>query len=285
MPVYNGEKYIREALDSLLDQTFTEFELIISDNASTDSTAAICAYYTARDLRIRYIRQNKNLGALGNFLAVVNEARGEYFMWAAHDDLEASRIYLSELIKVIREGDYGMVFPSIDLISMAGDGKSRIVRSRVMDKFLSCSSRDDYRIASIHHYFQVYGLFRRLSMLENLHYFQRAGKLLNCDVLFVQAVSVNLRICYVPNATKIYRIHESQLSGLGDSLRRLVDYLKVSRMCAGFWLWEADVPFKTKVRAVIALLHYNGEGIVRRAVGPVKHFTLKMIGRGVIHAG
>jgi len=87
MPVYNGEKYIREALDSLLAQTFTDYELIISDNASTDGTEAICREYVARDSRIRYVRQNQNRGALANYQFVLDEAVGEYFMWAAADDV------------------------------------------------------------------------------------------------------------------------------------------------------------------------------------------------------
>lgn len=86
MPVYNGEKYITEALDSLLAQTFKDFELIISDNASTDATESICCNYAKRDSRIRYFRQEKNLGALRNFQFVLDEAVGEYFMWAACDD-------------------------------------------------------------------------------------------------------------------------------------------------------------------------------------------------------
>ncbi|WNC86000.1 glycosyltransferase family 2 protein [Thermosynechococcus sp. QKsg1] len=85
MPVYNGAKFIREALDSLLAQTFTDFELIISDNASTDETEAICREYAAKDKRIRYVRQAQNLGAAANFKYVLDEARGEYFMWAAAD--------------------------------------------------------------------------------------------------------------------------------------------------------------------------------------------------------
>lgn len=87
MPVYNGERFIREALDSLLAQTFADFELIISDNASTDTTGSICRSYAEQDTRIRYIRQQENLGALPNFQFVLNEACGEYFMWAACDDL------------------------------------------------------------------------------------------------------------------------------------------------------------------------------------------------------
>jgi glycosyltransferase involved in cell wall biosynthesis len=87
MPVYNGEKFIREALDSLLAQTFTDFELIISDNASTDHTEAIYREYAARDPRVRYVRQGENRGAIANFQFVLDEAVGEYFMWAAADDV------------------------------------------------------------------------------------------------------------------------------------------------------------------------------------------------------
>lgn len=86
MPVYNGEKYIREALNALLAQTFDNFELIISDNASTDATGEICREYAASDSRIRYIRQQENIGALPNFQYVLDNACGEYFMWAACDD-------------------------------------------------------------------------------------------------------------------------------------------------------------------------------------------------------
>jgi glycosyltransferase involved in cell wall biosynthesis len=87
MPVFNGEPFIREALNSLLAQTYSEFELIISDNASTDGTEAICREYAAKDKRIRYVRQPTNRGALANFQFVLDEAVGEYFMWAATDDL------------------------------------------------------------------------------------------------------------------------------------------------------------------------------------------------------
>lgn len=86
MPVYNGKRFIREALDSLLAQTFTDFELIISDNASTDGTEAICREYAARDARIRYVRQSVNHGVGTNWQFVLKEAKGDYFMWAADDD-------------------------------------------------------------------------------------------------------------------------------------------------------------------------------------------------------
>lgn len=87
MPVYNGAKYIGQALDSLLAQTFLDFELIISDNASTDDTETICQSYERLDSRIRYVRQAGNLGALANFQFVLDQAKGPFFMWAAADDL------------------------------------------------------------------------------------------------------------------------------------------------------------------------------------------------------
>lgn len=89
MFVYNGESSIREAIDSMLNQTFNDFELIISDNASTDNTEEVCREYEKIDSRIRYIRQPTNLGASVNFQIVFDESKGEYFMWAAHDDIKS----------------------------------------------------------------------------------------------------------------------------------------------------------------------------------------------------
>ena len=89
LPVYNGERYLAESLDSLLSQSYENFELIISDNASTDGTAGICRRYMKQDCRIRYICQPRNIGAVPNHNFVVGQARGELFKWASHDDLYA----------------------------------------------------------------------------------------------------------------------------------------------------------------------------------------------------
>ncbi|MQA03025.1 MAG: glycosyltransferase [Streptosporangiales bacterium] len=92
LPVYNGERYLGEALDALLGQTYRDFELIISDNASTDATRQICARYAERDDRIRYFRQPTNTGAAENHNFVFRQARGELFKWASHDDLYGRRL-------------------------------------------------------------------------------------------------------------------------------------------------------------------------------------------------
>lgn len=100
MPVYNGARYFRAAIESLLSQTLTDFELIISDNASTDATETIVREFAARDERIVYIRQLKNQGASWNFNCVVERARAEYFKWAASDDVCAPT-FLARCVEVL----------------------------------------------------------------------------------------------------------------------------------------------------------------------------------------
>ena len=87
MPVYNGEPYLKDAIASVLCQTMTDFELIISDNASTDGTEEICREFEKQDARVRYIRNAENVGAAGNYNKVFELARGKYFRWSNADDL------------------------------------------------------------------------------------------------------------------------------------------------------------------------------------------------------
>jgi len=100
LPVYNGEKFLRRRIDSILSQTFKNFEFIISDNASSDLTQAICDEYAKKDSRIRYIRQEKNNGPNWNFNFVLREARSEYFAWAAADDVILPQ-FLEKNLKVL----------------------------------------------------------------------------------------------------------------------------------------------------------------------------------------
>jgi len=100
LPVHNGERFLTETLDSLLAQTFENFELIISDNASTDRTQEICKDYAAKDGRIRYYRKVQNVGAARNFNRVFELSTGKYFKWAAHDDLCAT-VLIERCVEVL----------------------------------------------------------------------------------------------------------------------------------------------------------------------------------------
>ena len=136
MPVYNGEKYLIQALDSLLTQSFKDFELIISDNASTDNTAEICKRYLEKDNRIKYYRNKVNIGWAANFNNLINYATAPYFMMAADDDMwEPS--YISKLINIM-ESDKSIVLAFSVIDSIDEDGK----QIRVYPKILKLSSSE-----------------------------------------------------------------------------------------------------------------------------------------------
>jgi glycosyltransferase involved in cell wall biosynthesis len=115
MPVYNGEPFIREALDSLIGQSYKNFELIISDNASTDDTSKICQEYAARDSRILYVKQTENMGPGPNFSFVLSQARGKYFMWAASDDVWSEN-WIEDNLEAIMSGKADAAFGKIQCI-------------------------------------------------------------------------------------------------------------------------------------------------------------------------
>lgn len=121
LPVYNGERYLAEAIEAILAQTFTDFELILSDNASTDQTQAICQRYVAQDRRVHYIRNSVNVGAAENHNQVFRSANGRYFKWAGHDDHYAPE-YLARCVAVLdREPSAVLCYPKT--LIMDGDGQ------------------------------------------------------------------------------------------------------------------------------------------------------------------
>ncbi len=186
MPVYNGAEYIREALDSLLAQTFTDFELIISDNASNDATTEICQEYAKKDVRIRYILQAENLGPTANFQLVLSEAKGQYFMWAAHDDRWESTFL--ELTVVILENDLGCDLAFSNFIERDLDtGKERfhkILASNSQSIIYNFITRTLNMCPSL-----VYGLYR-VNMLKKMKFISMDF----ADVHFISELAIKSRI-------------------------------------------------------------------------------------------
>lgn len=117
LPAYNNQAHIHETIDSLLIQSYTDFELIISDNASTDDTGAICLDFAARDARIRYVRQADNCGALANFQFVLDLSVGEFFMWSAADDIHSPN-WVEVLVKLLGDNPHAvMAFGQVKYIN------------------------------------------------------------------------------------------------------------------------------------------------------------------------
>lgn len=121
LPVFNGNRFIKRALDSLLKQDYGKFELIISDNASTDTTLSICKEYAAGDKRISVYEQKQNIGSFANFNTVLRLARGEYFMWAADDDYWHPEFISSMVNELENHQEAGVSMCAVDRILDTGE--------------------------------------------------------------------------------------------------------------------------------------------------------------------
>jgi glycosyltransferase involved in cell wall biosynthesis len=167
MPVYNGEKYLREAIASLLEQDYTDFELIISDNASVDRTAEICLELARQDPRIRYYCNETNLGAGPNFRRVFEVARGEFFKWACSDDVHRPGC-LRRLVEVLELAPERvmLVAPHSEII----DEESAVVRARKVEHLHTTRPKPHQRLAEILPKMGIvaaqFGLFRRKSLAK-----------------------------------------------------------------------------------------------------------------------
>jgi glycosyltransferase involved in cell wall biosynthesis len=161
MPLYNAERYVREALDALLAQDYPHFELNISDNASTDATENICREYAARDRRVQYHRAESNMGAVWNFRRVFELSRGEYFMWAAFDDVRAPQ-YLSRCVEAL-EAHPAAVMCCTDIRLIDDDGRE--VGETEFPRGIRMAGREvSERVRAISrslYWYDFYGLMRR----------------------------------------------------------------------------------------------------------------------------
>ena len=122
LAVFNGDNYLAEAIESILAQTHSNFELLISDNASTDRTAEICQHYAARDSRVRYHRNERNLGANPNFNRLVGPASGAFFKWMAHDDLLAPNCLEKSVEALQVNRNAVLCHTAVKMIDENGDG-------------------------------------------------------------------------------------------------------------------------------------------------------------------
>lgn len=254
MPVYNGEQFIRGALDSLLEQSFSDFELIISDNASTDGTEEICRKYVNRDRRIRYTRQPLNLGAYANFKFVLDEARGEYFMWAACDDtrsadfIELNFKFLSENPEYVAStspnGFEGRSMDSQDFVSFALDGG-------LFERF----------IRFFDHCWVSHGIFYALVRTDILR---------GCEVIGQSFIAADWAIdLYLASKGKVHRVKGGyMISGVkgvssssgsfkafrNDAIELLFPFYRLTRYVI---VLAAGLPLAQRIRIISILLKMN----------------------------
>jgi glycosyltransferase involved in cell wall biosynthesis len=206
LPVYNGERYLEEAIRSILSQTFSDFELIISDNASTDSTEEICRAISALDPRVRYYRCEDNQGLAWNWNRVFELASGEYFHWSAHDDLFAPE-FLAAAVEVLDENPTVVLcYSKEQLINEAGEvirdyetRLNRVVSTRLQDRFGDLVLIDHWCLP-------IYGLIRVCALRATAGY----GNYVASDRVLLAELALHGRFHEIPEHLFMFRLHPGQ---------------------------------------------------------------------------
>lgn len=225
LPVFNGERYLANTLDSILQQTYGDFELIISDNASTDRTAAICQEYAARDSRIKYLRAVRNGGAAWNYNRVFELSRGKYFKWAAADDLCAP-VFLERCVAVLeQESDVVLAFPHGKSIDENGQLDKTYPTIRGIDSD-STAERFGAAIITQHPFLPVFGVIRRKILAKT----KLIGSYSGSDRPLVGELALRGRFVQVPEVLFYYRRHADQSWGGGRSRHQQQAWYDPSRI-------------------------------------------------------
>ena len=219
MPVYNGEEFIAQAIQSILDQDFRDFELIITDNASTDATADICQALASKDSRIRYHRNEQNIGATSNFNRCFElSSGGEYFKWCAADDC-ISPNYLSACIKAFEANpDAMLVYGSAQ--SIDPDGNEIPMPRPVMPEKKDRDPVKRYRsvINEVLACTEIFGLFRTEALGNSMLHESYYGS----DRALVAEISLMGTLVHSPDAIFYNRDHPDRSINIEDKGSRAV---------------------------------------------------------------
>jgi glycosyltransferase involved in cell wall biosynthesis len=205
IPVLNGEKYLAQTLDSILAQTFSNFEIVISDNGSSDSTNEICREYQRVDSRIRYFQNRKNRGASWNYNEVFRLSQGKYFKWAAHDDLCAPA-FLDRCVEVL-EGDETVLlcYPRTKAIDEAGE-VIRKYPAKINAGSMKAYVRFFEFVCVPHPCVAVFGLIRSNTLRQT----RLIGNYASSDRTLLGELSLRGRFYEVPEYLFFYRVHSEQ---------------------------------------------------------------------------
>jgi glycosyltransferase involved in cell wall biosynthesis len=204
MPVYNAESFICEALDSILGQTYQDFELIISDNASTDKTEEICQAYAAKDQRIRYYRNAANIGGAGNFNRVLELSNGEYFRWASYDDVCAPS-YLEKCVETLdREPTVVLCYSQATTIDEQGNNQGVYTENLNLRSLVPHQRFHQFlETFGWYHATQIYGLMR----MDVLRKTRGLGNYPQADRVLLSEISLLGEFAEIPEFLFQRRVH------------------------------------------------------------------------------
>jgi glycosyltransferase involved in cell wall biosynthesis len=206
VPVFNGEAFLEDAIRSTLAQTLGNLELILCDNASTDRTAEICREYAARDQRVRYFRNPRNLGAAANYNLAFSLARGRYFKWLAHDDRMLPS-FLSKTYRVLEErSDAVLCNTVISYIDAAGVQLGLYDSKLAGTDSFAPSARFAWMVLRSHTCVDFFGLIRREALRDSLLH----GSFHGADRALLAQLALRGRMIQLPAPLLAIREHPNR---------------------------------------------------------------------------
>lgn len=219
LPVYNGQRFLHKAIESLLQQTFANFELIICDNASTDATAEICQEYARRDRRVKFIRNTSNLGAAKNYNRVFELSSGIYFKWAAADDCCAPDFLCRCLAVLEKDPNIILAYPKTKIVD-ENDNEIAEYDDGIHLKSQSASGRFLQFMYCVGECNAVFGLIRSDSLKKT----RLIGNYIGADVCLLAELSLLGRFCEIPEYLFFRRHHSEASSARKDVQSQLQFY-------------------------------------------------------------
>ncbi len=277
MPVYNGEKYIAKSIESILNQTFGDFELLISDNASTDHTESICREYAKKDERISYFRNEKNVGAGPNYNILFGKARAPYFRWHNADDLITPDAHKLCLQTLEQNPQAVLCYGKTKIIDGAGnhlsdyDDNLHITDSAIYDRFVKFNSIVGMTNA-------IYGLMRSDALRKTRLF----GNFMASDTVFMGELIMYGTFIEIPEQLFFRRMHEDAMSW--DPDQREKDFWDPSSSHFYFQLikqhvfyysasLQADIPINEKIKILKYLVkrsYWKKADLWRDLIYPLK---------------
>jgi len=283
LPVFNGADYLEDALISILAQTFTDFELIISDNASTDGTEDICRTYALKDKRVKYHRNLKNIGATQNWYRVFELSCGAYFASAAHDDLYAAD-YMEKCIAVLDHDPSIIVcYSKTQIIDGQGsrlddDRISKMLAAKI-DTISSSPSVRLYNVIGVDYLcIQLYGVMRAQALRATKVFVGYYGS----DRNTLAELALIGKIFEIPEYLFFHRIYPEALGAAvysGRSLQELIfldpgtdwnERFAALKVFGNYFnsVGHSSIPFHEKIKSYIQLQRI----LVGKVFGRVRRF-------------